>query len=598
MTTMDTTKKKHSAMDHVIRNYYGNVHAGRRRGLHDMEKVIRGYYAPTDRRSAVLRNYYGTDGDAVKRHYHRFHHVLGNYYGHLDLYGAAAPAIAGGVAAGASAAAAPGPVAGPGAAGIVASKSFDDGEVLVQRNGTDSADSGAIPFEEYVVAKSAGEEPVEEYVVYNQSFSSGEEPCEEYVVYNQSLSAGDGDAPAESGPADLDVYDKQVLKELNIDISNPLAQTKSFARSRTFDTPDAKAPDAKAPDENEFLTDLQSIMSLPGPQPQPGYPSPEQQRNATRPAAVSQSAEPPLPANEHAIFDRIARSMQFANAYDLGTVELDNRFADFDNFYDRQEKPVPATKGPEAPTAVSASTDSGIPNPADFIKDLDSILRGDAASGGQGQQQPFGGGGSPYGDASTFGGNDTFFSLSAPEPDNPDWPPKPTNIRPYTSAERIAKFTEFSYIPDPGSYNGDGIKVLNDWDRQNIVMVDIPQLKDLKYPKLQFHRLGATQLQDLWKAWEDAGLLNRITSFDGSYATRYIRHTEDRNPRPLSNHAWGTAFDINAAQNAFGQEPAMVGKPGCVRELVEIANQHGFYWGGHFKPHKDGMHFELGKIIS
>jgi hypothetical protein len=34
-----------------------------------------------------------------------------------------------------------------------------------------------------------------------------------------------------------------------------------------------------------------------------------------------------------------------------------------------------------------------------------------------------------------------------------------------------------------------------------------------------------------------------------------------------------------------------------VRELVPIANQHGFYWGGHFRYNKhtdqsDGMHFE------
>jgi D-alanyl-D-alanine carboxypeptidase len=29
-----------------------------------------------------------------------------------------------------------------------------------------------------------------------------------------------------------------------------------------------------------------------------------------------------------------------------------------------------------------------------------------------------------------------------------------------------------------------------------------------------------------------------------------------------------------------------------VRELVEIAYQHGFYWGGHFSP-LDGMHFEV-----
>jgi hypothetical protein len=33
-----------------------------------------------------------------------------------------------------------------------------------------------------------------------------------------------------------------------------------------------------------------------------------------------------------------------------------------------------------------------------------------------------------------------------------------------------------------------------------------------------------------------------------------------------------------------------------VRELVEIANEWGFYWGGHF-TRKDGMHFEIAKIL-
>jgi hypothetical protein len=42
--------------------------------------------------------------------------------------------------------------------------------------------------------------------------------------------------------------------------------------------------------------------------------------------------------------------------------------------------------------------------------------------------------------------------------------------------------------------------------------------------------------------------------------------------------------------------PALKGKQGCVRELVPIANQHGIYWGGHFKRRPDGMHFELAKV--
>jgi hypothetical protein len=39
-----------------------------------------------------------------------------------------------------------------------------------------------------------------------------------------------------------------------------------------------------------------------------------------------------------------------------------------------------------------------------------------------------------------------------------------------------------------------------------------------------------------------------------------------------------------------------VGQKGSVRELVQIANNNGFYWGGHFSR-KDGMHFEIAKVV-
>ena len=48
--------------------------------------------------------------------------------------------------------------------------------------------------------------------------------------------------------------------------------------------------------------------------------------------------------------------------------------------------------------------------------------------------------------------------------------------------------------------------------------------------------------------------------------------------------------------NGLGARPALVGQKGCVRELVEIANRNGFYWGGHF-TRLDGMHWEVAKIL-
>ena len=89
---------------------------------------------------------------------------------------------------------------------------------------------------------------------------------------------------------------------------------------------------------------------------------------------VDRSAKPMASAqpqkNGQEIFDRIAQSMEYANAYDLGTVELENRFADFDLQDERKRKGTSVKK--VAPKPVDA-----IPAPkadtADFIDDLDAI---------------------------------------------------------------------------------------------------------------------------------------------------------------------------------------------------------------------------------
>jgi hypothetical protein len=53
----------------------------------------------------------------------------------------------------------------------------------------------------------------------------------------------------------------------------------------------------------------------------------------------------------------------------------------------------------------------------------------------------------------------------------------------------------------------------------------------------------------------------------------------------LSNHSWGTAFDLNPSTNPF-----KAGAPFDMQiEIVKILEAHGFYWGGRYH---DYMHFE------
>ncbi|MCF8244624.1 MAG: M15 family metallopeptidase [Saprospiraceae bacterium] len=171
-----------------------------------------------------------------------------------------------------------------------------------------------------------------------------------------------------------------------------------------------------------------------------------------------------------------------------------------------------------------------------------------------------------------------------------DFPSKPSFKPLVGNSARARIFGNFNF-----KSAGDGteaIIITDGWADRNIVRPEIIQLKGIKgvpqSTKIQFHKLGAEQLKSLFIDWEEAGYIKNILSWEGSFVPRYIRGSR----RTLSNHSFGTAFDINYAWNKLGQVPALIGEKGSVREMVEIANKNGFYWGGHFSR-MDGMHFEV-----
>ncbi len=174
------------------------------------------------------------------------------------------------------------------------------------------------------------------------------------------------------------------------------------------------------------------------------------------------------------------------------------------------------------------------------------------------------------------------------------WPPEP-NFKGPSPALAQEMFGKIKYKSDRKGQ----VTLLNNWEKKNIITINIPQLNKIgqrwghKNGDILFHKLAAPQMIALWQAWEDAGLLPLITDWCCTYSMRFVRGSKTR----LSNHAYGTAFDINIRSNALGKTPPVVGKPGSLRKLVPLANEFGFYWGGHFPRRKDGMHFEVAKII-
>ena len=179
---------------------------------------------------------------------------------------------------------------------------------------------------------------------------------------------------------------------------------------------------------------------------------------------------------------------------------------------------------------------------------------------------------------------------------DPDFPPSPDFQPIITNAQAQAVFGKYDFEPHPIPGEPEHIKILGTWVQDNIRDVPLKWIIGLPGAPangvIQFHRLGVDQLLAMWQAWEDAGLIDRVLTWGGSFVSRFVRD----NNSVLSNHAFGSAFDINAAWNVRKTQPALVGHQGCVRELVEIANAHGFFWGGHFHKRPDGMHFDLAQI--
>lgn len=193
-------------------------------------------------------------------------------------------------------------------------------------------------------------------------------------------------------------------------------------------------------------------------------------------------------------------------------------------------------------------------------------------------------------------------------PDAADWPPTKRIVAnlmmpahstamhaPLGREERESTFGgPFKWRRKPEAGNAENIVIQGDWEEANIVTVEIPQLRKVpgNFSRMRWNKRGVEQLRALWADWDKAGLLGLVLSYEGSFVPRLIRGSTSA----LSNHAYGSAFDINYEWNQLGKTPAALGKRGCVRELVPIAHEHGFYWGGNF-TRLDGMHFEICKLL-
>lgn len=165
---------------------------------------------------------------------------------------------------------------------------------------------------------------------------------------------------------------------------------------------------------------------------------------------------------------------------------------------------------------------------------------------------------------------------------------------PMSSIRRSHVFGAFTYERT----TGDNVRILGNWETENIVRVFIPQLNGVPFYSpdgsqkcngyVRLHKLAGPIFQRFFAMIEQQGLLHLVRSFDGAYVPRYVRGSKTS----LSNHSWGTAIDINCYANGLGKTPAKAGQDGYLLPLVPLGHACGLYWGGNFSR-RDGMHWEV-----
>lgn len=168
-----------------------------------------------------------------------------------------------------------------------------------------------------------------------------------------------------------------------------------------------------------------------------------------------------------------------------------------------------------------------------------------------------------------------------------------------TQAWRVATFGAFRFAAEPKPTNPESVRILGGWDALNMTMVSVPQLNR----HVCCNHKAVKPLLALFAAWEAAGLLPLIHTFNGCYSARFKRQTgtiAERMARcaqlgadSLSNHCYGSAIDLNAPELPLGRALP----PGHPMEALEpLANSLGWFWGQRFSKRSDPMHWELAAL--
>ncbi|PKM77800.1 MAG: hypothetical protein CVU90_05885 [Firmicutes bacterium HGW-Firmicutes-15] len=166
---------------------------------------------------------------------------------------------------------------------------------------------------------------------------------------------------------------------------------------------------------------------------------------------------------------------------------------------------------------------------------------------------------------------------------------QPVDTYKYPELSKVnGSFGQFRYK----DLSGGRIEVDPQWIAENIVTINLPGLNrnvqvnknaaDNFIKAFTYIKNGTATING-----KEVPLLSLIKTMDGTFVTRHVNWNSAKG---LSNHSWGTAIDINAANHFRYVNPAQEPNDPNVILWEKAFKPAGFSWGNSYS---DSMHYEL-----
>ncbi len=255
------------------------------------------------------------------------------------------------------------------------SRNCDNGEVLEQ-----SMHSRNAYHREYVVQSSITDIPFEEYIVLKEP-SPGRYPAVDRTPYSAGQSDDASKVPTKDSAEDKGKDFKSGTKTP----TDQMGKGSQMGSKKETPTPESQVQEVDAEEydidmgpeeEDTFEKDMEGILKSQK-EAEDKIKSVEN-RFANLQSPTPEKKEKPQEldqlSNQHAIFDALAQSMQFAKAYDLGSIDVEKRFADFDSINEKQNRGSEERKKSSPPPSTSQAVEETFDH-EEFLRDLSMITK-------------------------------------------------------------------------------------------------------------------------------------------------------------------------------------------------------------------------------